>query len=256
MRGGAVRVRRGGRVLADRRHGHPDSVPRVVPVVQPARPAGLSGSAPLLLSLHGLGSSPFGQEVASGWSGYADRTGFVVAYPAGEGGRWDFAAGSTDVRFLRRVVDHIAASTCVDPRRVYVDGGSLGSFMAQRAACDAPGSFAAVTGFMGGDPSVFGACAPIRPIAVALFHGEADPLVSVDAGELARDAWVKRNACDPTGIAEPVTDGTALRYTRCAGGVSVAWRSYAGLGHAYPSGAQADDWRDRAWRHLTAHTLP
>ncbi|GAA1687511.1 PHB depolymerase family esterase [Kribbella yunnanensis] len=218
-------------------------------------PAGLTGNAPLLLSLHGLGSVPFFQEQATGWSQTADAEKFIVAYPAGDP-NWNLAVGSPDVRFLRDVVDRIAAESCVDRSRVYVEGGSLGSWMSQRAACDAAGTFAAAAGFMGGSPNTFGGCRPTRPIAVALFHGESDPLIPVAEGRRTRDEWVARNKCSPTPVIEPVTDGAAQTYRGCAAGVTVNWRSYQGLGHAYPTGTAGADFRERAWRFLSAHRLP
>ncbi|HVK20193.1 MAG TPA: PHB depolymerase family esterase [Actinokineospora sp.] len=219
-------------------------------------PAGLTAPAPLLLSIHGLGSFPFGQEFTTGWSGYADSHKFIVAYPAGNFNHWNVDRGSPDVTFLRSVVNAISATYCVDSRRVYAEGGSLGSWMAQRLACDAADMFAAVSGSSGGAPTWWGACTPSRPVGVSLFHGESDPLINVALGRAARDEWVARDSCDPAPVVEPVPAGSALSYPGCAGGVKVTWRSYAGLGHAYPSGADGQDFRDRAWGHLTGHTSP
>lgn len=219
-------------------------------------PAGLTAPAPLLLSMHGLGSFPLGQEYASGWSPFADQKKFIVAYPAGSGSSWSLGPNSADVAFLKQVVDHISARYCVNPKRVYAEGGSLGSFMSQRLACDAASKFAAVSGFMGGSPADYGTCAPSRPIGVSLFHGENDNTVPTAEGRKSRDQWVARDGCNPTPIVEPVSDGTAQSYSGCGGGVTVTWRSYAGLGHAYPTGAAGNDFRTRAWNHLMAHTLP
>lgn len=219
-------------------------------------PAGLGNPAPLMLSLHGLGSFPYGQEQASGWSKHADQQKFIVAYPAGNSSSWNLNKGSADVKFLRDVVDHIARTYCVNPKRVYTEGGSLGSFMSQRMACDAADKIAAASGFMGGDPSSSGGCTPSRPIGVSLFHGEDDNVVPISSGRAARDAWVARDGCNPTPVVEPVPNGTAQSYGGCGGGVSVTWRSYAALGHAYPTGADGEDFRNRAWRHLMSHTLP
>lgn len=219
-------------------------------------PAGLSNPAPLLLSIHGFQSFPFGQEYATGWSQFADQKRFIVAYPAGNWNTWNLQKGSPDVKFLRDVVDHIAAKYCVDPKRVYAEGGSYGSWMAQRLGCDAADKFAAVSGFMGGSPNSYGGCTPSRPIAASLFHGESDPLISLAEGKKTRDEWVKRNGCNATPIVENVPSGHAESYAGCSAGVTVTWRSYAGLGHEYPKGADGADFRTRAWNHLTSFTLP
>lgn len=86
-------------------------------------PAGLEGpEAPLLVSLHPLFYSASQQESSTGWSGYADTHGFIVAYPQGLLNSWNFPQNSYDVAFLRSVVDDIKASYCVDDDRVFSDG--------------------------------------------------------------------------------------------------------------------------------------
>src|SRR5688572_17384643 len=57
-------------------------------------PSGLSGEhVPLLLSLHGFGSSAGQVEQYTGWTPFAKARGFIVAYPQGRpsehGGAWD-----------------------------------------------------------------------------------------------------------------------------------------------------------------------
>ncbi|AXQ28733.1 hypothetical protein D0B54_08575 [Solimonas sp. K1W22B-7] len=221
-------------------------------------PANLSGpKVPLLLSMHGVGVFPWIQEITSGWSPYADTHNFIVAYPAGQFNVWDLGAGSTDVAFLRNVVNSVAAQYCVDPKQVYLDGGSLGGFMAQRAACEAEDVFASATSWAGGPPTLFGACNLSRPVAVALFHGEADTTVSPTAmGMVTRDEWVARNGCNTTPVVEGPSEGTLLRYVGCGAGVEVLWRTYPGQTHDYPTGARLTDLHDRMWAFHQAHQLP
>lgn len=225
-------------------------------------PAGLSGSqVPLLVSIHGFSNVASGQELISGWSQFADSHNFIVAYPQGLPGLlgaqlpgfWYAGPSSFDTAFLRQVVDNIAATYCIDPARIYADGHSNGAIMSQRLACDATDRFAAVVEYAGPSPTIFGACNPARPVAVGLFQGEADPIVPHASGLAARDEWVARNACSSTPVSEPVTDGTLLRYTGCAGGVEVLWRSYPGQDHGWPTGTRGDDQRNRMWAFLQAH---
>lgn len=98
-------------------------------------PEGLGGGpVPVLLSLHGMGQGAAPHEQETGWSGYAADHHFIVAYPEGVERRWDFGAGSTDVDFLRAVVDDIAATWCVDRHRVHAEGYSNGAMMVERLA--------------------------------------------------------------------------------------------------------------------------
>ena len=226
-------------------------------------PSGLPAArVPLLISLHGLGGSAQGQENQTGWSAFADAHGFIVAYPQGsskpmsEGGPWQEQSGSDDVKYLNSVVDGISARWCVDHLRVYADGYSRGGYMSQRLACDSAGRFAAVVEYAGGSPNEMGGpCNPSRPVSVGLFHGEGDWTVPLEAGLQSRDEWVSRNRCRSEADAEPVDEGTLLRYRGCAGGVEVMWRTYPGQPHFWPWFYRADEMRERMWAFLTASRI-
>lgn len=171
-------------------------------------PGQLTGDqVPLLVSLHGRGASPEGQENQTGWSRFADANNLIVAYPAGIGDTWRPQRGSPDVEFLREVVADVSRHWCVDPRRVYADGHSYGATMSQRLACDAASTFAAVVEYAGWSP---GDCDPSRPISVGLFHGDFDLTIAIAEGARARDEWVTRNHCSPSPQPEPEGDGDVV----------------------------------------------
>lgn len=210
-------------------------------------PAGVSSRAALLLSFHGLGGSGRGHGPDTGWTEFAQRRALVVAFPNGFRS-WNFNAGSPDVAFARQVVAHIGARACLDPARVFASGHSNGAYFAQRLACDAPDVFASVTAYAGGNPERVGApCSPARPVAVGLFHGSADTVVTVQQGRASRDAWVGRLSCGRVPDTEPVGDGVAERYEGCAAGVAVTWREYAGQQHAWPAEPRRSDMLARMW---------
>ncbi len=225
-------------------------------------PAGLTGSAPLLIDLHGLGSNAFFQEVTSGWSAYADSQNFIVAYPAGQawGQAWNVGQGSADVAFLKKVVADIKGTYCVDSDRVFVGGGSLGGFMAQRMLCDAEDVFAAGASTISSSLDYFdNPCTLSRGVAFAAFGAESDPLFgSLSAHQ--KDWWVDRNNCSTTGAADPNPYGAnGAVYGGCDDGVQVLWRTYGSAhanGHNYPTGAALDDLHAKAWSLLMAHARP
>lgn len=224
-------------------------------------PAGLTATqVPLLLSLHGFGSNGSQDEQFTGWSGFADANDFIVAYPNARGlpgsGAWDpYTASSPDVAFLRDVAADIAATWCVDPDRIHVDGWSNGAVMSQRVACEAADVFASVTSYGGGTPTPPGAapCAPSRPISVGLFAGQFD---FTYAG-LAQNTqeWVGRNACaaTPTRTTDPY--GTLDRYG-CAAGTEVLERVVANTSHDWPAGDKGEDQRSRMWAFYEANPRP
>jgi polyhydroxybutyrate depolymerase len=225
-------------------------------------PAGLSGTqVPLLLSLHGFGSTGSQDELFTGWTPFAASHGFIVAYPQGRpydyGGAWDpYTADSVDVAFLRSVVADISSTWCVDPKRVHVDGWSNGAVMSQRVACDAADTFASATSYGGGTPTISGfakPCAPSRPISVGLFAGQWD---FTYAG-LAQNAseWRAVDGCSATPTHTTDTYGSTDTYA-CAAGATVVARTVALTSHNWPSGAAGEDQRTRMWAFFTANPRP
>lgn len=129
--------------------------------------------------------------------------------------------------------------------------------MSMRIACDVADVFAAATEFAGLRPTLgFQPCTPSRPIAVGLFHGDADPIAPVAADRRNRNEWIARNGCSPTPLHAADAYGTADVYSGCAGGVEVLWRVLTGQGHFWPTGTEQADQRDRIWAFLMAHPRP
>lgn len=225
-------------------------------------PAGLSGTeVPLLVVLHGFGSTAAQVETYTGWTPFAAARGFIVAYPQARpsqhGGAWDpYGSASPDVAFLRSVVDDIAAAWCVDPRRVHADGWSNGAVMSQRVACAAANRIASVVSYGGGTPTLAGfatPCAPSRPVSVGLFAGQWDFTYQ----GLAQNAseWTSVNGCSPTPAQTADTYGSTDTYA-CAAGSHVLARVVSLTSHNWPSGAAGEDQRNRMWSFLSAHPLP
>jgi polyhydroxybutyrate depolymerase len=225
-------------------------------------PAGLTGpQVPLLLSLHGFGSTGAQVELFTGWTPFAAAHGFIVAYPQARpsqyGGGWDpYSANSADVGFLRDVVADISSTWCVDPRRVHVDGWSNGAVMSQRMACAAADTFASATSYGGGTPTLAGfatPCSPSRPISVGLFAGQWD---FTYAG-LAQNAseWRAVDGCAPTPTHTTDAYGSTDRYS-CAAGTTVLARVVNATSHDWPSGARGEDQRTRMWGFFTANPRP
>lgn len=225
-------------------------------------PSGLSGSqVPLLLVLHGFGSTSAQVETFTGWTPFAASHDFIVAYPQARpseyGGGWDpYSSASEDVAFLKSVVADISAKWCVDPKRVHVDGWSNGAVMSQRMACDAAGTFASAVSYGGGTPTLSGfakPCKPSRPISVGLFAGQYDFTYAGLAQNT--DEWRAVDQCGQTPAHSDDQYGTTDVYS-CASGTKVLSRVVKNVSHNWPSGAQGEDQRTRMWSFLTANPLP
>ncbi len=225
-------------------------------------PAGLTGThVPLLLSLHGFGSSGSQDESFTGWTPFAAAKKFIVAYPQGRpseySGAWDpYTANSADVSYLRQVVADISATWCVDPQRVHADGWSNGAVMSQRLACAAADTFASVTSYGGGTPTLAGfatGCSPSRPISVGLFAGQFD-FTYAGLGQNTTE-WRAVDGCGATPVSTSDSYGSTKTYS-CAAGTKVVSRVVSFTSHNWPFGAQAEDQRNRMWAFFQANPRP
>jgi polyhydroxybutyrate depolymerase len=258
-------------------------------------PNGYTGSkqAPLVLNLHGSGSTASQQELFTGMDATADARGFIVAYPQAlipDGGGFDWnvpgvplfggravpQGSANDVAFITSLVRTLEHRYCVDPRRVYATGFSGGARLTSRLACDAAGVFAAVAPVSGlRRPS---GCRPSRAVPILSFHGTADPVDpygghgqpywTYSVPVAARD-WRTQEACAEATTLHPAKTVTVTRYTRCRGGSAVELYTIAGEGHEWPGGpplpkrptallgpqSDAVDADEVMWAFFAAHTL-
>lgn len=208
---------------------------------------------PLLVLLHGYGSSAAQQDRYLGLSTEALRRGYVFAAPNGtvSGSQRRFwnaseaccnfeATTVDDVAYLRDLIQEITARYAIDPKRVYVFGHSNGGFMAYRLACDASSFVTAVAGLAGSMRSDPTTCQPQRPVSVLAIHGTSDRVVSYQGGTFSRGGasypgaekaiahWARVNGCtsDPV-TSEPFSllrlsrkpETRAIRYSDCREGV-------------------------------------
>jgi polyhydroxybutyrate depolymerase len=197
--------------------------------------------------------------------------GGIMAFPSGlagpSGAAWNIGpccvANVDDVAFAKAVVAQISATACIDPKRVYAAGFSMGGGMAHYLACHAADVFAAVA------PSSFdllqeniGDCQPPRPITVISFRGSADNLVPYDGGPSAVvpgmpvtflgaqatfQKWADIDQCSGSPPA-PDSNGCST-YSNCQGGVEVVLCTKQGGGQEQGNAAVA-------WPVLKRHPLP
>ncbi len=151
---------------------------------------------PLVVLLHGLGSSGATMEEYFQLQPLAESKGFLLALPDGtkhaDGARfWNatdaccgFGSTVDDVAYLGSVIDEVEGARNVDRSRVYVMGHSNGGFMSYRMACDVADRVAAIASVAGAtwaDPSK---CTPSEPVSVLQVHGTADEGIRYDGGQM------------------------------------------------------------------------
>jgi polyhydroxybutyrate depolymerase len=222
-------------------------------------PAGLSGSARLVVVLHGGFGSADQAERAYGWDQLADSTKFAVIYPDGVRRAWNVDGGGCcgkparenidDVAFISAAVADVARHIGIDASRVYATGMSNGAIMSYTLACSTS-LFAAIGPVAG---TQLATCTSPRPVSVMAIHGTADPMIPYGGGPGHGFAhingppvpdlnalWRKTDRCQPPTEATdgPVTTSTAA----CAEGRSVVLITVADGGHRWPDFAT-----DRLW---------
>jgi poly(3-hydroxybutyrate) depolymerase len=154
-------------------------------------PTGYTGQSPvpLVVDWHPIFGTGSGERSGSGYVQLSDREGFVIAFPNGIDGAWNVGPCCTqsrtvdDVGFARALVKDIQAQACIDAKRIYTTGFSMGGGMSHYLACNAADLFAAAA------PAAFDLleedeqpCMPARPITVISFRGTSDFVVPYSGG--------------------------------------------------------------------------
>jgi polyhydroxybutyrate depolymerase len=211
---------------------------------------------PLVIALHGRGSTGRQMERFTHLDDIAAREQFVVVYPDGIDHRWNDGRDNTgvdDVAFIAQLIDEMAARHAIDRSRVYVTGISNGGMMSYRLACDLSDRIAAIAPVAGDLPTA--PCTPSHPVSVLAINGTSDPLVPYEGGMVGHRGTVlsspasaqffaTRDGCRAADTAdEPDVDRddgvrSHDRRYRCPPRLAVELVTLDGGGHTWPGGPQ------------------
>ena len=236
-------------------------------------PTGYTGKAPvpLVLDFHPILSDDTYERMNSGYAGLADTEGFVVAFPDGIDNAWNVGPCCTtsrtvdDLGFAKGLVTALEGQACVDPKRVYAVGYSMGGGMSHYLGCNAADVFAAIA------PAAFDLledseepCHPSRPITEITFRGTADPIVPYGGGasmppnglnvtihflgaQGTFQKWSQLDGC--TGSPSAADSNGCSTYSKCQAGAEVTLCTKQGGGHDTGS-------PQIGWAMLKAHPMP
>jgi polyhydroxybutyrate depolymerase len=229
-----------------------------------------TSAVPLVVDFHPLGGSGSQEEGSSPYKAQTDPESVVTAYPNGlsgpSGAAWNVGpccvANVDDVAFAKALVAQVETKACIDPKRVYAVGFSMGGGMSHYVACHAADVFAAVA------PASFdllqeneAGCTPPRPIAEISFRSSNDTVVPYAGGASSVVAgmpvtflgavgtfqkWAQIDSC--SGSPTATDSNNCQYYTSCGGGVSVGLCTM-NTGHA-PGEANI------GWPFIKKYTLP
>jgi len=236
-------------------------------------PSGYDGkkAVPLVIDFHGFGGSGPNERTSSPYPAQTDPDGVVMAFPTGlsgpSGAAWNVGPccvkDTDDVAFAKALVSEVEKLACIDPKRVYAVGFSMGGGMSHYLACHASDVFAAVA------PAAFDLlkenvddCKPTRPISVISFRSTSDPIVPYAGGASSVVSgmpitflgakstfakWAEINQC--TGAASAEDAQGCASYSSCKDGVDVVLCTKQGGSHEAGNAKVA-------WPILKKHTLP
>jgi polyhydroxybutyrate depolymerase len=222
------------------------------------------GPMPLVVLVHGYGSSGLGHDNYFGLSRQTKARGVLLAMPDGTRDHtgklfWNATDACCnfdnlaidDVAYLDAIIDDVSSKQRVDPKRVYIIGHSNGGFMAHRYACERSNRVAAVVALAGVPWSDASRCAG-KGVSILQVHGDADRIIDYAGGnsfgngkpypsaEAAVGAWAVRDGCGTTRhVLGPALDfdsavagaETTREAYDCPAGIDVALWRMKGSGH-------------------------
>jgi len=215
-------------------------------------PASYDGRAPyaIVLGLHALTVSYQFVPSMTGFDQGA-RYHFIGVAPSGrlDGTTpfWDAAptAGNYDVAFIAKLLDHLEATLCVDPSRVFSTGMSNGAQMSSLLACRLPDRITAIAPVSGEE---FLTPCDGRPVPIIAFHGSADPILpyaggGLNATKIASTFYWKGHP--PAGLPAPLGIDASMR----------RWAAHNGCDARYAEERVAPHVVRRTWQHCRATTV-
>ena len=171
-------------------------------------PADLDPSlpAPVIIVVHGFEQTADDMVEITGYDSIADREGFVVLYPEGQGApAWNIgsevcqstsgavaSASGDDSALIDAMLEFVAAERSVDREHVFMSGLGSGAYLAHDLACRRS-DIRAIAAHSGGSHALQGCNAAPKPVLV--LHGTEDAVIPPPCGVEARDRWAQHNGC-------------------------------------------------------------
>lgn len=256
-----------------------------------AAPAGQM--RPVVLVIHGGRGSAEQQRERTGFDAVALREGFTVVYPQGTalsmgGHAWNTGyllrkqvGEADDIAYFDALIDLLIKQHRVDPKRVYMTGGSNGAMMMYVYAVKRAEKLAAIAPIVGAmftfdeKPSV--------PLPILMINGAKDNEVPLEGGMSRNrmvsgaqgapfkslsdtiDFWVKANRSEPKATVVVTGGYTTTTHSATPGGAPTVSIVDSAGGHGWPgtqsnraenTPIQSFNGAEKAWAFLKEHRRP
>ncbi|MCQ2096971.1 MAG: feruloyl esterase [Fibrobacter sp.] len=228
-------------------------------------------AVPLVVDYHPVMGSGQGQLNDTKYKPLTDLEGVISLYPDGTksanpskmGPGWNVGpccSDDDDVKFSREMIKMVEEKVCIDTKRVYAAGFSMGGGMSNHVACNMSDIYAAVApAAMDLNTTNSATCNPVRPISIIMFRGTADNVCRYGGGDSGFNDglnflgaeknfkfWAEKNGC--TGSPTTNKDG-CQEYSNCKDGTKVVLCTKQGGGHEQGDG-------NIGWPFLKSFTMP
>jgi polyhydroxybutyrate depolymerase len=239
---------------------------------------------PLVLFFHGAGVTAGLMADVTQLNQWADKTGFIVAYPQGLEQHWNRGAtgagGPNDVAFITALISNIESTYTIDPKRVMAAGISNGAEFAQELGCSKDLRFSAIVAVSATlQKEAVKHCVPNHPVRMIEMHGTDDPIVPYLGGRVAAPGspvlisvaddlllWAHIDGCSsepyteqlPDRLPERGEDSThveRMTFKGCAAGGEVTHYRIVGGGHTWPGSAPEPKFLGRTTQQFDASQL-
>jgi len=132
-------------------------------------------------------------------------------------GSWSNSDGR-DLAYVQGMLEFLKAELCIDERRVFATGFSMGGIMTARVGCVLGDAFRAIAPMSPSRPSE---CDEgTTPVAYWSSHGTSDTSITPEQGEILLDEFLERNGCAETSVA--VSPEGCVSYDGCSEGHPVS----------------------------------
>ena len=226
---------------------------------------------PLFVDYHPVMGSGEGQYSGTTYRKLTEKEGVISLYPDGTksadsrkmGPGWNVGpccSDDDDVKFSREMIKAVEDIACIDKKRVYAAGFSMGGGMSNHVACFMSDIYAAVApAAMDLNTTNSAKCNPERPVPIIMFRGTNDGTCRYEGGDSGFNDglnflgaqgnfkfWAEKDGC--TGSPSKNSDGCD-EYSNCKDGTKVVLCTKQGGGHEQGDG-------NIGWPFLKQFTLP